>query len=142
MRKAALLISAAACLAGLSCSIPILESQNCIEARTAAGEFYSFHFGGDMRFSKDVFISHEKYLTSDFAGKIKDSPENTDPFTTASNDFPKAFRIGACSDLGDDQVRTEVLLFWRDDNRSEQRAIHVDLKKENGRWLISNIAYQ
>ena len=34
----------------------------------------------------------------------------------------------------------EVLLFWKDDTRSEQREISVEAVKKNDVWLIDNVA--
>ena len=37
---------------------------------------------------------------------------------------------------------SQILLFWKDDARSEQREIKVEAVKQNDKWLINNISNQ
>jgi hypothetical protein len=131
------ILNFAFCIAG--CSIPNLEPQACIESRTAMREFYSFHFGNDMRFSAENLKQREKFLTPVFAERLSSWTNPGDPFTTGNEDLPKAFRVGACKEIAADKTEFQVLLFWRDDVRSEQREIRVVAAKENDRWLIDNV---
>jgi len=55
--------------------------------------------------------------------------------------MPKAFRVGVCEEATGDFAKLQVLLFWRDDVRSEQRAIRVELAKRSGVWLIHKIIF-
>jgi hypothetical protein len=32
------------------------------------------------------------------------------------------------------------LLFWKDDKRSEQRSIWVEMQQQNGSWLVKGIS--
>ncbi len=122
------------------CSIPNLEPPACIESRTAVREFYSFHFGNDMKFSTENLKLREKFLTLELSKQMQSAQENTDPFTTGTSDFPKAFRVGECKEFSPGQTEFQVLLFWRDDTRSEQREVKVEAVKQNEKWMIDKIS--
>jgi len=124
-----------------SCGVPNLESPGCAEARTAVREFYSFHFGNDMRFSHENLKQRERFLTPEFTNFLMDEPEGMDPFTTNSADLPKAFRVGECKEMSPDRAEFQVLLFWRDDTRTEQREILVPAARSGGKWLIDRILF-
>ena len=128
-----------ACCISLSCSIPNLEPTACIDARTPVREFYSFHFGNEMRFSQQGLKLREKFLTPDFFRKMSTWPNAGDPFTTGNEDFPKAFRVGECDQIATDLTKFQVLLFWKDDVRSEQREIKVEAIKQGGQWLVADV---
>ncbi len=121
------------------CSVPNLEVPECTASRGIAKEFYSFHFGNEMKFSADGLKAREKYLTPEVIAAVAGTREDVDPFTTGSVDIPKAFRIGGCEVTSPDAAKVEVVLFWRDDSRSEERRIHVETKRIDGRWLINRI---
>ncbi len=122
------------------CSIPNLEPPACTDSRTSVREFYSFHFGNDMRFSPENLKLRERFLTPDLSKKMKSMQEDFDPFTTGTSDFPKAFRVGECREISAEQTEFQVLLFWRDDTRSEQRVIKVTAAKQNEKWLVDTIS--
>jgi len=122
-----------------ACSIPNLEPTPCIEARTPVREFYSFHFGNEMRFSPESLKEREKFLTAGFTQKLASWQSSGDPFTTGNDDLPKAFRVGSCKEIAPDKTEFQVLLFWRDDTRSEQREIKVTSVKQNDRWLVDGV---
>jgi hypothetical protein len=125
------------CLAG--CSIPNLEDPACTEARTAIREFYSFHFGNDMGFSPENLNKRERFLTAALFREVADEQEGTDPFTTGTSEFPKAFRVGECREIAPDKAEFQVVLFWRDDVRSEQREIKAVAVKQNDKWLLDTV---
>jgi hypothetical protein len=124
-----------------ACSIPNLEQPECTEARLAVKEFYSFHFGNEMKFSAENLKKREKFLTPEFLKSLQSSISENDVFTTNSLDLPKAFRLGSCKVIEPTKTDFEVVLFWRDDNRSEQKTIHVIAEKLQGKWLINGILY-
>ncbi|HEY0050381.1 MAG TPA: hypothetical protein VGB68_13895, partial [Pyrinomonadaceae bacterium] len=124
-----------------SCSVPNLESPECSAARTAVREFYSNHFGGDMKFTPENLKAREKHLTPDLARLLQKFLTDSDPFTlSAPDDLPKAFRAGGCKVAAPDKTELQILLFWKDDVRSEQREITVEAVKQNETWLINNIS--
>jgi len=122
-----------------ACSVPNLESATCVESRNALREFYSFHFGNNMSFTPDDLRARERFLTPEFAEKLRGSREGTDPFTTGADDIPKAFRAGDCREISPERTAIEVVLFWKDDTRSEERKINVEMAKRGDVWLVDNI---
>jgi hypothetical protein len=122
-----------------ACSIPNLEAPECTAARQTVREFYSYHFGNEMRFSPENLQSREKFLTPQFAESLRNRQTDADVFTTNDTDYPKAFRAGECRVVAPGRTEFEVLLFWKDDARSEQRAIKVEAVKQNDKWLIDKI---
>lgn len=122
------------------CSVPNLEAPECTESRQAVKEFYSFHFGGEMRRTPENLKLREKFLTPEYYRLLTQQRGEGDSFTTGGDaDFPKTFRIGKCEVETADRTNVEVVLFWKDDARSEQREIRAAVVKENGKWLIGNI---
>jgi hypothetical protein len=124
------------------CSVPNLESATCVESRNALREFYSFHFGNNMPFTPDDLRARERFLTPEFAEKLRSSREGTDPFTTGTDDIPKAFRAGDCREISPERTAIEVVLFWKDDTRSEERKIKVEMARRGDAWLVDNVTQQ
>jgi hypothetical protein len=132
-----------------SCSVPNLEQPECDQARDRVKEFYSYHFGYNLGFTEENLNARRDYLTPEFLarlqGPLRDAPAGADPFTwtgglSSPDDAPKAFRAGECKVLLPDKLtEIEVLLFWKDDVRSEQRSIWVELEKQDGKWLINHV---
>ncbi len=92
-----------------------------------------------MRFSGDGLKLRERFLTPALIESVGATAEGTDPFTTGDTDLPKAFRVGTCHVVSPDRTRFDVLLFWKDDTRSEQRTIKVEVAKIDGKWLVDKI---
>lgn len=130
-----ILISATAFVS--ACSVPNLEPEACTEARGELKKLYSLHFGSatekDERYQKerDGFISQR--LKSEI-----DDREGFD-YLTQTSDFPKAFRIGKCSETGQEQLSFGILLFWKDAQRDEQREIDAQMSRENGQWVVERV---
>lgn len=133
-----ILVSAAVFVA--ACSIPTLESPACTESKNAVREFYSYHFGNEMKFSAQGLKQRAKFLTPEFAEAVGGSPENTDPFTTGTDDLPKAFRVGECKEISPEKTQISMLIFWRDETRTEQREIKIEAIDKNDSWLVNNIS--
>jgi hypothetical protein len=123
----------------LSCSIPNLESNECIEARTQVKEFYSFHFGNDMKPSSENLKQREKFVSKELWQTLSASNAAAKDYFTATEEYPKAFRVGECRVISPEKTVFGILLFWKDDAKSEQREIKVEAVKENGRWLIDKV---
>lgn len=125
----------------LNCgSVPNLEAAECTESRGVVKEFYSYHFGNEMRFSQENLKQREKFLTPEFYKSLQQGVQtDADVLTTNNTDFPKAFRVGKCEVAAPDKTNFEVLLFWRDDTRTEQRAINVEVVKQGDKWLVNKI---
>jgi hypothetical protein len=136
-KKNFLLFTFAFLLCFSACSVPNLEKPECTEARDAVREFYSFHIAGDMKPSAENLKLREKFLSGELIKTLVASNEPRKDYFTGTDDYPKAFRVGSCEVVSSRKTLLEVLLFWRDDNRSEQRAIKVEAVKENEKWVIN-----
>ena len=123
-----------------SCSLPNLEKPQCTAARDVVKRFYSFHFGNDMRPSAENLKAREQFLTSELIRSLSASAETAKDYFTATDNYPKAFRVGECTSGSDDKATFQVLLLWRDDTKSEQREVHVETVKIGDHWLINNVA--
>jgi len=120
-------------------SVPNLEPPECTDSRLTVKEFYSYHFGNEMRFSAENLRQREKFLTPEYFKSLQNLQTENDIFTTNTADLPKAFRVGKCEVVEPSKTRLEVLLFWKDDTRSEQKTINAEVVKQNDKWLINKI---
>jgi hypothetical protein len=124
----------------LNCgSVPNLEAPECTDSRGVVKEFYSYHFGNEMRFSPENLKKREKFFTPEYFKSLQFLQTETDVFTTNNTDFPRAFRVGKCEVIEPAKTNIEVLLFWKDDKRTEQKAITAEVVKQNDKWLINKI---
>lgn len=139
MRKIIALVFFAIVTTG--CSIPNLETPECIAARPVLREFYSAHFGGEMKLSAKKLESVEKFLTPEFARSLRGIETDKDVFTTNDTDPPRAFRVTGCETAASDRAELTVLLFWRsgDQARPEQKAIKAEMEKRGDAWLVNKI---
>ena len=129
-----------AAFAASSCSVPSFESPACTESKNAVREFYSYHFGNEPKFSAEGLKLRAKYLSPEFAAAVAESKEGTDPFTSGTDDIPKAFRVGECREISPERTESSVLLFWRTDERTEQREIRVEAIDNNDTWLVNKVS--
>lgn len=124
----------------LSCgSIPNLEPRECSESGGVVKEFYSYHFGNEMKFSQENLKLREKFFTPEFVKSLQNLQTENDVFTTNNTDFPRAFRIGNCEVVSPEKTNIEIVLFWRDETRTEQKIIKAETVKQNGKWLVNKI---
>ena len=119
--------------------MPNLEQPECTESRGVVKEFYSYHFGNEMKFTSENLQPREKFLTVELAKLLRRFATESDPFTLTTNDAPKAFSVSGCKVIDANKAEVRVLLFWRDESRSEQKEIHAEVVKQNDKWLINNI---
>ena len=123
------------------CSVPNLEEPDCRESRDVVREFYSLHFGNDMHQSAEAIKLREKYLTTLLKDNLLSAPLNDTDYFTATSDLPKAFRVGECKvNSPGQEVNFDILLFWKDDTRTEQKHISVAVRKENDTWRIDSVS--
>ena len=123
----------------INCSIPNLENPECTEARNAVREFYSHHFAGDMKPSKENLQQREMFLSENLKNYLAQQPEAAKDYFTQTDDYPKAFRVGKCEVISPEKTVLGILLFWKTDTRSEQREIKVEAVKESDKWLINKV---
>ena len=122
-----------------SCSVPVLESSECLESRNTVKEFYSYHFDRDMKPSAENLKQRERFLSPGLVKTLSSASETEKDYFTGTNDYPKAFRIGGCENVSPERTVFGVLLFWKTDKREEQREIKVEAVKVNDRWLIDQV---
>jgi len=122
-----------------SCSVPNLEKPQCTAARDAVKRFYSFHFGNDMHPSPENLKAREPFLTSKLISSLSSSTETAKDYFTATEDYPKAFRVGSCTAESDVKVTLQVLLLWRGDVKSDQKEVKVETVKNADKWLINKV---
>lgn len=120
--------------------MPNLEDPKCTESRVAAKEFFSYHFGNDMKFTPENLARREKFLSPELNKTLQKLVTESDPFTL-SESSPRAFRIGGCVVRSEVATDIEVLLFWRDDTnyQSKEIPIHTEMINQNGKWMVDNI---
>jgi hypothetical protein len=123
----------------IGCSVPNLEKPECTAARLVTREFYSYHFGNDMKPSKENLKLRARFLTDELKQNLAAQADGKIDYFTATDDYPKAFRVGGCEVANENKTVFEVVLFWKDDARSEQREIKVETVKQNDNWLINNV---
>lgn len=125
-----------------ACSVPNLEKPECRESRDVVKKFYSFHFGNDLLPNAENLKAREKFLSPKLYDELKNQSETKRDYFTQTDDYPKAFRVGGCEIVSDKQTVFEVLLFWKTETRSEQRAVKVETVKQNETWLIEKVENQ
>ena len=124
----------------MACSIPSLEKAECSAGRDVVRRFYSFHFGTDMSSSPENLKARESFLTSELFRALSGSADTKKDYFTATENYPKAFRVGECTVTSTDQATLQVVLLWRDDNRSDQKEVKVETVQVSGKWLISKVS--
>lgn len=124
----------------LACgSVPTLESAECTQGRDTVKRFYSFHFGNDMQPSAENLAQRKSYLTPELFATLSAGTETKIDYFTATDSYPKAFRIGSCTAQGNEKVSFQIVLFWKDDTRSEQKEVKAELVRSSDVWLISKV---
>lgn len=127
-------------LLATACSIPNLENRECSEARDNVRELYSIHFGSDMKPSAENLKLRERFLVPELNRFLLNQIETNRDYFTKTDDFPKAFRVGECRVAEPEKkVVVQVLVFWKDDIRSEQKEVSVEMVKETEGWLVNKI---
>ena len=122
-----------------SCSIPNLEPAECVEARDSARQFYSFHFGNEMKPGTDNFKARERYLTPRFFASLAAAPKSDlDPFTLTT-DYPRTFKLAECKAASPTDIDLKIQIYWRDDLKTEQQEVRANFVKQDGKWLLDGV---
>lgn len=122
-----------------SCRLYSLEPIECTEARVAAKQFYSFHFGNEMRPSSENLRARERFLTPRyFTALIASGEGSLDQFTLTEN-YPKSFKIGECRADTPTNVDLQIQLYWKDDYTTVQQEVVANMVKESGKWLLDGV---
>jgi len=92
-----------------------------------------------MRPSPENLESRASFLTSGLKSSLAASTDETRDYFTGTDNYPKAFRVGQCTSLEDNQATLQVLLLWHDETRDAQRVVHVETKLVDSKWLIDKV---
>lgn len=92
-----------------------------------------------MKPKQEKLENSKTFLTERLFEEIKSKDVTAKDYFTQTEDYPKAFRVGGCEAVSGEKTIFEVLLFWRDETRSEQKEIKVETVKENNKWLIDKV---
>jgi hypothetical protein len=122
-----------------TCSVPNLETPQCVAARDTVKRFYSFYFADDMN-SIDSARKRSTFLTNELSSQLAGPKKGEIDYFTATNNFPKAFRVGGCTSDSNDTATLEVVLLWRDDSSSDQKEVKVEVVQRFDRWLINKVS--
>lgn len=124
----------------LGCSIPSLEKPQCTAARDTVKRFYSFHIGTEMRPSAENLKAREPFLTNDLIKSLSASTETTMDYFTKTENYPRAFRVAACTSDSNDKATLQVQLLWRDETASSQKNVQVETVLIEDEWLINKVS--
>nr|MDQ3322296.1 YbjP/YqhG family protein [Acidobacteriota bacterium] len=90
--------------------------------------------------TKENLGGREKFLSRELIENLSKKDESAVDYFTATDDYPKAFRVGDCEVIEPEKrVNFGVLFFWKTDTRSEQREIRVEAVRENGKWSVNRV---
>lgn len=121
------------------CRFYSLEPPECTEARVAAKQFYSFHFGNEMRPSAENFKARERFLTPRYYTALSTATDGTVDQFTLTEEYPRTFKIGECKAESEMIVDLQVQVYWRDDEKTVQQEVVANMVKESGKWLLDGV---
>jgi hypothetical protein len=125
-----------------ACRLPTLESPECVDAREAVREFYSFHYANDIAMSPDNLKMREKYLTPELYRMLMANRPDKDYFTNSDTPL-KAFKVAACKVVDPNKTDLGVHLFWKPNEQTTiQKEVDVEVIKTGDAWLINNVTNQ
>jgi hypothetical protein len=93
-----------------------------------------------MKPSSENLKARAQFLTGDLVTRLSTSPESAKDYFTATENYPKAFRVGECVQNSDNNVELQVVLLWRDDTKNDQKQVHVETLMVDGKWLINKVS--
>ena len=92
-----------------------------------------------MRPSAEASAARHPFLTPSLSSKLNASAMSEFDYFTATDNYPRAFRVGDCQSDRDDSATLGVLLLWRDDTATDQRKISVDVVRSGDKWLLDGV---
>ena len=127
-------------LFAINCRVPNLEEPECGASKATVKKFYSYHFGNDMKFTKENLRKRREYLTEELKRKLLEMPDGDFDYFTQTADYPKAFRIGECKISSPEKTVFQIVLFWKTPERDEQREVYAETVKQKNEWLINSVS--
>ncbi|MFN6963814.1 MAG: hypothetical protein ACK4S4_08615 [Pyrinomonadaceae bacterium] len=122
------------------CSIPVIQDRSCLAARESVRQFYAFHIGGDMTPSGENLEARRRYLTDELYTSLAAAPAGALDYFTRSEDYPKAFQLGACEAKAAGRANVVVNLYWRANDQNLQREVTVEAVERDDKWLINSVS--
>ena len=119
-----------------ACSIPNLEKPECVESREIVKQFYSFHFGNDMKPNLENLKQRKNFLSENLFEELKVQTETAKDYFTQTDDYPKAFRVGGCEALTADKTILEILIFWK--TRNAHRTKNIKSRNHQSEWRMAD----
>jgi len=95
-----------------------------------------------MHPSAENLKARERFLTTGLFTALSDSTETSKDYFTATDNYPKAFRIGACKEVSADKTILQVVLFWRDNEVNDQKEVYAETVKVGDKWLINSVSVE
>jgi hypothetical protein len=93
-----------------------------------------------MHPSIDSLEARRQFLTAGLFRSLSEGVAGETDYFTASEQYPKAFRVGKCDLKNAGSADVQVLLFWRNDERNEQKELAVSTIRKEGAWLIDKVS--
>ncbi len=90
--------------------------------------------------TKDNLFARKRFLTDRLFDSLWAATAVGGDHFTSTSDYPKAFRVGECKAVNAEKTVFQVLLLWKDDKRSEQKEIAVDMVKQGDEWLVDSVS--
>jgi hypothetical protein len=118
-----------------SCSIPNLEGRQCTETRDVVREFYSWYLGTDAAMREKQRDIYDRYIAPNFHSA---ATAGLDPFFL-SDTTPTTFKIGKCEVRDDSHVNMQVQIYWRQEQKIDQKEVYADVEKVGDKWLIDKV---
>ena len=82
----------------------------------------------------------EKFLTNRLFQELSALSEQKRDYFTATDNYPKAFRVGECKAESQDRVTMQVVLLWKTETSSEQKEVQAEAVKTGDAWLINKVS--
>jgi hypothetical protein len=118
-----------------SCSIPNLEGQQCTETRDVVREFYSWYLGTDAAMREKQRDFYDRYIAPNFRSA---AATGLDPFFL-SDTTPTTFKIGKCEVKDDSHVDIQVQIYWRQEQKIDQKEVYAGVEKVGDKWFIDEV---
>lgn len=100
-------------------------------------KLYSLHFDRGFDPKDEYRKKRAEFITERLSKEIE--AEKGFDYLTQTDDVPKAFRIGKCTETGKDVVTFGILLFWKDAKRDEQRKILATMDHTDKGWRVNKV---
>jgi hypothetical protein len=92
-----------------------------------------------MRMTPENLKGRQQFLTTELFNSLSAAGESDTDYFTATDKYPKAFRVGSCTSDADDKAVLQVVLLWRTDTENDQKEVKVEALKTGDKWLVNKV---